>query len=158
MTLSAFSPSDSPIPGKPDPDEREPRREHFIQDKVSIEAPASKHKPDHHRGESKSLPSLRRKLLIVAFVIVAAGVGGFAWLEFGGFGPAPVERLVVHGNIDLRQVALPFNNNERIAAVLVQEGDAVRKGDLLARLDTSRLEPQVAQAAAQVAAQRAAGV
>ncbi len=61
----------------------------------------------------------------------------------------------MHGNVDLRQVALPFNNNERIAAVLVQEGDRVQKGELLARLDTSRLEPQVAQATAQVAAQRA---
>jgi HlyD family secretion protein len=61
----------------------------------------------------------------------------------------------LHGNVDLRQAALAFNNNERIAAVLVQEGDRVRNGELLARLDTSRLEPQVAQAAAQVAAQRA---
>jgi HlyD family secretion protein len=61
----------------------------------------------------------------------------------------------LHGNVDLRQVALAFNNNERIAAVLVQEGDRVQQGQLLARLDTSRLEPQVAQQAAQVAAQRA---
>src|SRR6185437_4983200 len=41
------------------------------------------------------------------------------------------------------------------AAVLVQEGDAVKKGQIVARLDTSRLDPQVAQAAAQAAAQRA---
>jgi HlyD family secretion protein len=55
----------------------------------------------------------------------------------------------------LRQVALPFNNNERIAAVLAQEGDRVHKGEVLARLDTSRLKPQVDQAASLVAAQRA---
>jgi HlyD family secretion protein len=61
---------------------------------------------------------------------------------------------VLHGNVDLRQVQLSFNNSERIAAVLVQEGDRVRKGQLVARLDTSRLEPQVAQAEAQTAAQR----
>ena len=60
---------------------------------------------------------------------------------------------MLYGNIDLRQVELAFNNNGRIAAVLVQEGDHVRKGQLLAQLDTSRLEPQVAQAAAQAAAQ-----
>jgi HlyD family secretion protein len=40
--------------------------------------------------------------------------------------------------------------------VLVQEGDRVHKDELLALLDTSRLEPQVDGAAAQVAAQRAA--
>src|SRR6185295_7947943 len=62
--------------------------------------------------------------------------------------------LVLHGNIDLRQTQLAFNNSERIATVLVQEGDRVQKGQVVARLDTSRLEPQVAQAEAQSAAQR----
>jgi HlyD family secretion protein len=61
--------------------------------------------------------------------------------------------LTLYGNIDLRQVQLSFNNSERITAVLVQEGDRVRQGQLLARLDTARLEPQLAQAQAQAAAQ-----
>jgi HlyD family secretion protein len=61
--------------------------------------------------------------------------------------------LTLYGNIDLRQVQLSFNNSERIAVVLVQEGDRVRQGQLLARLDTARLEPQLAQAEAQAAAQ-----
>jgi HlyD family secretion protein len=61
--------------------------------------------------------------------------------------------LTLYGNIDLRQVQLSFNNSERIAAVLVQEGDRVRQGQLLARLDTARLEPQLSQAEAQAAAQ-----
>ena len=56
--------------------------------------------------------------------------------------------------MDLRQVALAFNNSERISAVLVQEGDRVHQGQTLARLDTSRLQPLTAQAEAQVAAQR----
>jgi HlyD family secretion protein len=60
---------------------------------------------------------------------------------------------VLYGNVDLRQVELAFNNNERIAAVLVQEGDRVKRGQLLARLDTRRLEPQVAEAEATAAAQ-----
>lgn len=88
-------------------------------------------------------------------LVVAASAGGFAWWWFDYRSSAPTE-LVLQGNVDLRQVSLPFNNNERIAAVLVQEGDRVHKGELLARLDTSRLEPQVDQTAAQVAAQRAA--
>jgi membrane fusion protein PltH len=62
--------------------------------------------------------------------------------------------LVLRGNVDLRQVELTFNANERIAEVLVQEGDRVRKGDVLARLDASRLEPQAAQAEAQTEAAR----
>jgi HlyD family secretion protein len=61
--------------------------------------------------------------------------------------------LTLYGTIDLRQVQLSFNNSERIAAVLVQEGDRIRQGQLLARLDTARLEPQLAEAEAQAAAQ-----
>jgi HlyD family secretion protein len=61
---------------------------------------------------------------------------------------------VIYGNVDLRQAMLAFNNSERISAVLVQEGDHVKKGQILGRLDTSRLEPQVAQAQAQLDAQK----
>ena len=32
------------------------------------------------------------------------------------------QELVLYENVDLRQVELPFNSSERIAAVLVQEG------------------------------------
>ena len=49
-------------------------------------------------------------------------------------------QLDLHGNVDLRQVNLSFNNSERIAAVLVQEGDHVQRTQLVARLDTSRLD------------------
>jgi HlyD family secretion protein len=108
--------------------------------------------PDKDTAGSRS--GGKRRLLIVVLLLVAAGAGGLAWWRYTYRTDAPAD-LVLHGNIDLRQVALAFNNNERIAAVLVQEGDLVRKGDLLARLDTSRLEPQVAQVVAQVAAQRA---
>lgn len=97
---------------------------------------------------------MRRRVLGIGFgVAVAAGVGIAAWRTTHCHrGP---ERLVLQGNIDLRQVDLPFNNSERIAEVLVQEGDHVRRGQLLARLDTSRLMPQLAQAVAEAAAQHA---
>src|SRR5580765_638875 len=93
---------------------------------------------------------MKKRLLIVLVILLVAAAGITWWLvERHG----AVRELVLYGNIDLRQVQLAFNNSERIAAVLVQEGDHVRKGQVLARLDISRLEPQVAQAAAQAAAQ-----
>lgn len=95
---------------------------------------------------------MRRAILPVAIIVVVALAAGLVWwLARRDSGPRD---LVLYGNLDLRQVELSFNNSERIIAVLVQEGDRVRQGQLLARLDTSRLEPQVAQAEAQVAAQR----
>jgi HlyD family secretion protein len=63
------------------------------------------------------------------------------------------DELTAHGNVDLRQVEVPFNASERVLEVLVEEGAHVAKGQVLARLDTSRLEPQVAQAEAQMHAQ-----
>ena len=93
-----------------------------------------------------------KRTLLILVLLAAAAAGGVAWWLNR---PKPsATQLTLYGNVDLRQVELAFNNNERIAAVLVQEGDRVKKGQLLARLDTGRLEPQVAQADAQVAAQR----
>lgn len=145
VTASALRNSTSPATRRKEPNENPPpeqKQDAGPQTKTGASAPAS------HRGS-------RRVLVMIFALVVAASAGGFAWWWFDYRSSAPTE-LVLQGNVDLRQVSLPFNNNERIAAVLVQEGDRVHKGELLARLDTSRLEPQVDQTAAQVAAQRAA--
>jgi HlyD family secretion protein len=95
---------------------------------------------------------MRRNVVLAVLVaaVLAAGLG--YWLTRS---PGAPKELALYGNVDLRQVDLPFNGTERIAAVLVEEGERVRQGQVLARLDTSRLDPQVAQAEAQVAAQQA---
>ena len=99
---------------------------------------------------------MKRRIVLtisVLVVIVAAAAILVYWLTRPS---DQSQQLVLYGNVDLRQVDLAFNGNERIAAVLVQEGDVVHKGEVLAKMDTSRLEPQVAQAKAQAAAQNAA--
>jgi len=97
---------------------------------------------------------MNRTWVIGAVIVAAVVVGGLAWWLTH---PAkPATELVLYGNVDLRQVELAFNGNERVAAVLVSEGDRVSSGQVLARLDTSRLTPQAQQAAAQVAAQEQA--
>src|SRR5690606_12877098 len=74
-----------------------------------------------------------------------------------GLGPGNDDgEIVLHGNVDIRQVELPFAESERIAEVLVREGDRVKAGQVLARLDTARLVPRVQQAEARVAAQEQA--
>jgi HlyD family secretion protein len=95
---------------------------------------------------------VRRAVLAVTVLVVIVLAAGLAWW-FNHRNSAPGE-IVLYGNVDLRQVQLSFNNSERIAEVLVQEGERVRKGQVLAQLDTRRLEPQVAEAEAQTAAQR----
>lgn len=93
-----------------------------------------------------------KKRIIPIGLLVLAVVGTTWWLTHPH---AASGEIVLYGNVDLREVDLAFNDSQRVASVLVREGDAVRKGQVLARLDTSRLEPQLAQAQAQAAAQRA---
>jgi HlyD family secretion protein len=96
---------------------------------------------------------MNRRFLVIGIVALAVGAAALAW---GSRRPdtGPGE-LVLFGNVDLRLVSLAFYGNERIAEVLVEEGARVEKGQVLARLDTSRLAPQVAKAEAMVAAQAA---
>lgn len=105
--------------------------------------------PDADRVGSGS--SMKRHILLGGLVAVALIAAVVVWRLMQADN-APTH-LTLYGDVDLRQVQLSFNNSERIAAVLVQEGDRVKQGQLLARLDTARLEPQLAQAEAQAAAQ-----
>jgi membrane fusion protein PltH len=89
----------------------------------------------------------------VPIVIVVAAAAALAWWLTQR--QAVRKDLVLYGNVDLREVDLAFNDSQRIAAVLVQEGDRVKRGEVLARLDTSRITPLLAQAEAVRDAQRA---
>jgi HlyD family secretion protein len=94
-----------------------------------------------------------RRVVIGLLVLAGAAAGAWWWLTRAKRAPEP---LAIYGNVDLRQVQLAFNNSERIVSVAAQEGDHVRRGQVLAQLDRRRLEPQVAQGEARVAAQRQA--
>ena len=92
---------------------------------------------------------MNKKIVVTvaaAVLLVAAVVYFFARGE-------DEDELVLHGNVDIRQVELPFADSERIAEVLVREGDRVHAGQVLARLETDRLQARVRQAEARVAAQ-----
>jgi len=96
-----------------------------------------------------------RTLLIVLGLILLAVAIGFGLGRIGRNSGKDQNRLILYGNVDLREVDLSFNDSERIAEVLVQEGTKVTRGQVLARLDTSRLKPAAAAAEAAVDAQQA---
>ncbi len=97
------------------------------------------------------MPRFIRVAVLLAGVMV---IGALLWWSF--FQRHHPTELTLYGNVDLREVELPFNGTERVAAVLAQEGDHVTRGQLLARLDTDRLVPQAAKAEADLAAQQQA--
>ncbi len=95
---------------------------------------------------------MNRIVIGIVVVVVIGLLAGAAWWYSNDYPNG--NQLVLYGNVDLRQIDLAFNNSERIAEVLVDEGDRVEEGQIVARLNTHRLKPQVAEAEAQVAAQR----
>jgi HlyD family secretion protein len=63
-------------------------------------------------------------------------------------------QLTLYGNVDIREVQVAFNDSERISRMLVQEGDFVTPGELLAELDTQRYTANDEQARRNVEAQK----
>lgn len=59
--------------------------------------------------------------------------------------------LVLYGNVDIRQVDLGFRVSGRLQKMLVEEGDQVKQGDLLAVLDKAPYEADLASAKAGLA-------
>lgn len=94
-----------------------------------------------------------KKLLVLVLLAATVAAAGFAW-RYTRLDRAGRQDLLLFGNVDLRQVNLAFNGNERIETLLVQEGDRVKKGQVLGTLDMSKLEASVARAQARVQAQR----
>jgi len=116
---------------------------------------ASASAPTAPATTNPSLVDRYKIFFLVGLLILGAITVGFGLGRIGRNSDKNQNRLVLYGNVDLRQINLSFNDSERIAEVLVQEGARVTRGQILARLDTSRLRPEAATAAAMVEAQQA---
>jgi HlyD family secretion protein len=93
------------------------------------------------------------KKVIAALILIAIGVLGGWWLFQMEERPSASE-ITLYGNIDIRSVDLAFTEQERIVEVLVQEGDRVDPGRVLARQQTNRLDAQIEETQARIAAQQ----
>jgi len=89
--------------------------------------------------------------LLIPLLVLAVGIGLWQAREGGG-GLSDDSQLRLYGNVDMREVALAINGSGRIAEMLAREGEAVEKGQVLARLDADRQQAIADRAAAQVAA------
>ncbi|HKJ83084.1 MAG TPA: efflux RND transporter periplasmic adaptor subunit [Mariprofundaceae bacterium] len=98
---------------------------------------------------------MKKRVLGGVLVLLVAGVVGGIWWWKAYQHENNHDALKLYGNVDVREVELAFNGNERIARMMVREGEQVQKGQLLAQLDTESLQANVDRAEAQVEAQQA---
>src|SRR5579884_1640291 len=96
----------------------------------------------------------KKKIMLVlvgALIILCVGLFYYIRLRLSVSGT-----LTIYGNVDIREVQLAFYDTGRILKMYVQEGQRVKKGELLAELDPVRFEDAVRQAEHTVAVDKAA--
>src|SRR3954467_10513085 len=88
-----------------------------------------------------------RKRIIPIVLVLGAAAGIYAYRSAGR---TPSNRIVVSGNIELTEVNIAFKTAGRLMERTVTEGDSVKKGQLIARLDRDQLTAQREREAAGV--------
>lgn len=89
-----------------------------------------------------------KKIVLILLAVLLAG-GGFYYYQHRPQ-PKPTD-LTLYGNVEIRQADLGFKVAGRIEKLLVREGDKVKKGQLLATLETVSYEAEEKKAAADIA-------
>lgn len=95
----------------------------------------------------------KKKVLWVVLLLLAAGAGTWGYYCYFERKCEPQTVLTLYGNVDIRQVQLAFYDTGRILRLLVEEGDRVEEGQLVAEMDPVRYGMDVRQLASKVAAQ-----
>jgi HlyD family secretion protein len=81
-----------------------------------------------------------KKAIRIILLLAIIGGGVFWWWRTANAKPA--DRIQVSGNLELTQVDISFKTAGRLIERTVTEGDWVKKGQLLARLDPAQLRHQ----------------
>jgi HlyD family secretion protein len=84
-----------------------------------------------------------KKRLPILILLAVAGGGYWYWTHREA--EANGNRILVSGNLELTQVDLSFKTAGRIVELNVREGDWVKKGQVIARLDNTQLDQQKAR-------------
>ncbi len=94
------------------------------------------------------------KRATINVLIAVAAIGGAAYYYWQG--EQPLDRtLVLSGNVDIREVNLAFRVSGRVAEIFVDEGDRIKAGETIARVNAEPFEAALSQAEGSLAAARA---
>ena len=96
---------------------------------------------------------MKRNLPLLLLIFIVAGIAVWFWHSLPG--KTDATHLILHGNVDIREVNLGFRVAGRVTEVLKDEGDLVAPGEVIARLDAGPYRQEMAQAEAVLAATQA---
>lgn len=92
--------------------------------------------------------AIKHRLRALVILAVLCTIGGGIWYWQSKQDIVSDNELLLYFNVDIRQVDPASNAIEHIADFLAEEGDRIKKGQLLAKLDIERFELAVARASA----------
>ncbi len=96
------------------------------------------------------------KRVFLLFVLAGCAVGGyFAWDRWGRVEPLPEGLVQANGRIEGDHVTVASKFAGKIHEMLVREGDSVRAGQEMARLDSEQVQAKLRQAEQAIVAARA---
>jgi HlyD family secretion protein len=96
---------------------------------------------------------MKKRLPIILIVLALAGFG--VWFARTKLAKENSRALRLFGNVDIREVNLGFRVSGRVSEVLRDEGDEVKAGEILARLDDEPYRRAVEESRGQVASLQA---
>ena len=90
---------------------------------------------------------MKKKILVIVLMLLVVGFCIFFFLINK---KNTTNELTLYGNIEIRQVDLSFLAGGQISKLLKEEGDSVKKGELVATLDSRDYEANFSKATAEV--------
>src|SRR5215831_9667482 len=91
----------------------------------------------------------KKQLTAAMFVAILAGGSVFVWRQLKPAG-LPGGFAVGNGRIEATEIDIATKAAKRIKEILVNDGDVVEAGQIVARMDTQTLEAELRQAQAQL--------
>lgn len=92
---------------------------------------------------------LNKKIILIIFFIAASGIAGLVWYK--RLNDTSSRKIAISGNIELTEVNIAFKTTGKLIELFVKEGDSVKKGMVLARLEKEQLLHQRDRASAVLA-------
>ena len=92
---------------------------------------------------------MKKRFIVISLLLASIGAGAWAWMHRA---PSDDDRVIrISGNIEMTQVDIAFKTPGRLTELNADEGQFVKKGAILARIDKETVERQRTRETAGVA-------